>query len=392
LSLRSAAPPTIGIVANEPSGDLLGAGLIQAVRERLPDARFEGVGGPQMLAEGCRSLLPMEELAVMGLVEVLSHLPRLLAIRRRLVRHFLSRRPSVLVGIDAPDFNLGLERRLRRVGIPTVHYVSPTVWAWRPGRVRHIRRSTDLLLSIFPFEVPFLERHGVPVRYVGHPLADLVPLEPDRVGARARLGLPREGLLVAVLPGSRLGEVRLLAREFLEAADWCRQRRPQLRFITPLVSRPIRELVEQTLRELGIGLPITLVDGSSHDCLAAADLVLTASGTATLESLLYRRPMVVGYRLHPLTYRLAAGLRLVKVPYVALANLLAGEELAPELLQDACRAPRLGQALLGLLEDPQRVAQIQVRYGEIHLGLRCDSSRRAAEAVLDLLALNGDPR
>jgi lipid-A-disaccharide synthase len=392
LSLRSAAPPTIGIVANEPSGDLLGAGLIQAVRERLPGARFEGVGGPQMLAEGCRSLLPMEELAVMGLVEVLSHLPRLLAIRRRLVRHFLSRRPSVLVGIDAPDFNLGLERRLRRVGIPTVHYVSPTVWAWRPGRVRHIRRSTDLLLSIFPFEVPFLERHGVPVRYVGHPLADLVPLEPDRVGARARLGLPREGLLVAVLPGSRLGEVRLLAREFLEAADWCRQRRPQLRFITPLVSRPIRELVEQTLRELGIGLPITLVDGSSHDCLAAADLVLTASGTATLESLLYRRPMVVGYRLHPLTYRLAAGLRLVKVPYVALANLLAGEELAPELLQDACRAPRLGQALLGLLEDPQRVAQIQVRYGEIHLGLRCDSSRRAAEAVLDLLALSGDPR
>jgi len=375
------------MVANEPSGDQLGASLIQALQECIPDIHFEGVGGPRMQAAGCHSLVPMEQLSVMGLVEVVRHLPRLWRIRRGLARHFLAHPPHVFVGIDAPDFNLRLEEWLHRAHIPTVHYVSPTVWAWRPGRVRAMRRSLDLMLSVFPFEVAFLERHRVPVRYVGHPLAEEIPLEHDRAGARARLGLPAHRTVLAVLPGSRVSEVQRLARVFLETAQWCLERRPQLHFVIPLVNAPIRALVEAAWQAVDPQLPVTLVDGNSRDVLTAADLVLTASGTATLEALLHQRPMVVAYRLNPLTYWLATRLKLVKVPYVALSNLLVGEALAPELLQDACRPAGLGEALLSFLDNPERMRQIQERYRQVHQGLRCDSRHRAAEAVLGVMGL-----
>ncbi len=375
----------IGIVANEPSGDQLGAGLIRAIRTRCPDARFEGVAGPQMLAEGCSSLVPMEQLSVMGLVEVVRHLPKLLAIRRHLAQHFLRYRPHVFIGVDAPDFNLGLEAWLRRAGIKTVHYVSPTVWAWRSGRVKTIRRSVDLMLSIFPFETEFLKQHGVPVRYVGHPLAGEIGLEPDRRGARSRLGLDEASTLMALLPGSRASEVRSLSPVFIESARWCLERRPDLRFVVPLVNVAVRGLFEEALRAAAPDLPVTLVDGNSRDVLSAADLVLTASGTATLEAMLHKRPMVVAYRLNPLTYRIAKAFKLLKVPYVAMANLLAGEELAPEFIQDACRPEAIGAALLEFLAHPRRVAEIQARYLAIHREMRLDAGDRAAEAVLELI-------
>lgn len=375
----------IGIVANEMSGDLLGAGLMQALREQVPDVEFEGVGGARMIEQGCNSLFPMERLSVMGLVEVLRHLPELLGIRRRLVAHFLNNPPDIFIGIDAPDFNLGLETRLKRAGIPTVHYVSPTVWAWRSGRVKKIRAAVDLLLSIFPFEEAFLRQHQVPVTFVGHPLADEIPLESDQAEARQFLELSAEGEVIALLPGSRMSEVLALSEPFIQAASWCLQRRPGLRFVVPLVSAEARQVFEQQLQATAPGLPIKLLDGNAREAIVAADAVLTKSGTSTLEALLLGRPMVVGYRMHGLSYRIIKGLNLVKVPYVAMANLLTGEALAPEFIQDECRPELLGAALLGFLEDPDRLASIKAHYHQIHKEMQRDSSRQAAEAVLALL-------
>jgi lipid-A-disaccharide synthase len=375
----------VGIVANEPSGDILGAAIVRELRARVPDARFVGVAGPRMQAEGCETLVPMERLSVMGLVEVLKHLRELLGIRRRLARHFLADRPDVFIGVDAPDFNLGLERRLREAGIPAVHMVSPTVWAWRPGRVKGIRRSVDLMLSLFPFEEAFLRSHYVPVRYVGHPLADEIPPGLEQASARAGLGLPPGGEVVALLPGSRLGEVTALAAPFIQAARWCLERRPGLRFAVPLVTPTLRACFEETLTREEPGLPVTLVDGRSREVIAAADCVLTASGTATLETLLIGRPMVVGYRVNPFTYHLVKGLDLVKVPHIAMANLLAGRALAPELIQDRCRADLLGAEVLAFLDDPGRVAAIRTEYRAIHERLRCNAAARAADAVLELV-------
>ncbi|NCA69508.1 MAG: lipid-A-disaccharide synthase [Sphingobacteriia bacterium] len=375
----------IGIVANEPSGDLLGAALVRAIRARAPEVRFVGVAGPRMLAEGCETLFPMERLSVMGLTEVLAHLPELLSLRRGLLRHFRNDPPDVFIGVDAPDFNLGLERRLRQGGIRTVHLVSPTVWAWRAGRVKAIRRAVDLMLSIFPFEEPFLREAGVAVRYVGHPLADEIPLESDRDGARRALGLPIQGTLIALLPGSRVGEVARLAEPFIEAAARCHALRPELRFIVPLVHAGLRERFTQALNRCAPRLPVTLLDGQSRLALAAADLVLTASGTATLEALLSKRPMVVAYRVHPLTYHLVKQLDLVKVPQIAMANILAGRELAPEFIQGDCRPDLLAAALLAFLAAPERVAAIQDEYRRIHLRLRQGAADSAAEAVLQLI-------
>lgn len=382
---------SVGIVANEASGDQLGAALISEIKRRLPTARFVGVAGPRMAAAGCESLVPMERLSVMGLLEVVRHLPGLWRIRRRLLRHFLAHPPDVFIGVDAPDFNLGLEARLRRAGVPTAHLVSPTVWAWRPKRVKRIRRALDLMLSIFPFEADFLQAQGVPVVYVGHPLADQIPLAVDQAEARQALGLPVAGTILALLPGSRRGEVERLAGPFLAAARWCLERRPGLRFVTPLVNANLRALFEARLRREVPGLPISLVDGQSLRVIAAADLVLTASGTATLETLLLKRPMVVGYRLDPLSYWLVKALDLIRVPHIAMANLLAGERLAPELVQEACRGELLGQALLGLLDDPERVELIRRRYAEIHRTLRQDAAAKAAEAVLRLVGRANGP-
>ncbi len=376
----------VGIVANEVSGDILGAALAREIRKRVPEVHFVGVAGPRMQEEGCESLFAMERLSVMGLMEVLGQLRELLGLRRALVRYFVENPPDVFIGVDAPDFNLGLERRLRRAGIRTVHMVSPTVWAWRPGRVKSIRRSVELMLSVFPFEETFLREHGVPARYVGHPLADEIPVEIDRTGARRALGLPQHGAIVALLPGSRMGEVERLAEPFIETAVRCRAARPDLRFVVPLVNARLRERFSQVLKQVAPDLPITLVDGRSREILAAADVVLTASGTATLETLLTKRPMVVAYRVHPISYHLVKQLGLVKVPYIAMANLLAEKELAPEFIQDRCRADLLAPAILTFLDDAERVAEIRAEYRRIHLWLRQDAAASAAQAVLDLVA------
>lgn len=381
------APGTlrVGIVANEVSGDILGAALVNELRALVPHARFVGVAGPRMVEAGCETLFPMERLSVMGLTEVLGHLPELLRLRRQIARHFEADRPDVFIGVDAPDFNLGLERRLRETGITTVHLVSPTVWAWRPGRVKGIRRAVDLMLCVFPFEETFLREHGVPARFVGHPLADQIPMEVDREAARAELGLSGKGPVIAILPGSRAGEMERLAAPFVESALRCLEAKPDLRFAVPLVSPRLRAQFEVVLQRLAPALPVTLVDGRSRNVIAASDCVLTASGTATLETLLLKRPMVVGYRVHPLTYHLVKGLGLVKVPHVAMANLLAGRELAPEFLQDRCRADLLAPALLGLLNDPRRRSAIAAEYARIHAGMRHDAAREAALAVLGLI-------
>ena len=378
--------PTIGIVANEPSGDLLGASLVRALRARLPGARFVGVAGPRMQQEGCETLLPMERLSVMGLVEVIKVLPELLRLRRELYGHFVRNRPDVFIGIDAPDFNLGLETRLRRAGILTVHLVSPTVWAWRPGRVKTIRRAVDLMLSIFPFEEGFLRAHQVPVRYVGHPLADEIPFDVSAEEARTALRLPAAGEVIALLPGSRRSEVASLAGPLLETAAWCQRRRPGLRFVVPLVSESLYRDFDARRRQIAPEVDCQLLHGQSREAIAASDCVLTASGTATLEALLLKRPMLVAYRLNALTYQLVKTLRLVKVPYAAMANLLAGRELAPEFIQDRCRADLMGPALLAMLDDVPRRNSIRAEYERIHHELRQDAAREAAAAVLALMS------
>lgn len=371
-------PLTVALVAGEASGDILGAGLMQALRARQPDVQFIGIGGARMEAEGLRSYFPLERLAVMGLVEVLGRLPELLARRKRLLATFLEAHPDLFIGIDAPDFNLDLALKLRRNGIRTVHYVSPSVWAWRQKRVLKIRDACDLMLTLFPFEAKFYDAHQVPVRFVGHPLADTIPLKADRSAARAALNLPHDGLVVALMPGSRGGEVGRLGELFLGAADRLRAMRPGIRFVVPCASPERRSQLEQML--VGRDLPLTLLDGRSHEALAACDAVLIASGTATLEALLYKRPMVVAYSVAPLTFRILK--RLVKSPYVALPNLLAQRLLVPELLQDAATPEAMAQLLSPLLDN----GDIQTEgFDAIHRTLRCDASSQAAQAVLQLV-------
>ncbi|PAA16392.1 MULTISPECIES: lipid-A-disaccharide synthase [Pseudomonas] len=368
----------IALVAGEASGDILGSGLMRALKVQHSDIEFIGVGGPLMEAEGMSSYFPMERLSVMGLVEVLGRLRELLKRRKLLVQTLIAEKPDVFIGIDAPDFTLNIELQLRRAGIKTVHYVSPSVWAWRQKRVLKIREGCDLMLTLLPFEARFYEEHGVPVRFVGHSLADTIPLEADKAGARAELGLP-DGPLVALMPGSRGGEVGKLGGLFLDAAQIIRQARPDVRFVLPCASAARREQIEQLL--VGRDLPLTLLDGQSHLALAACDAVLIASGTATLEALLYKRPMVVAYRLARLTFWILK--RLVKSPYVSLPNLLAQRMLVPELLQDAATPEALARTLLPLLEGGEE----QTRgFDEIHRTLRLDASNQAAKAVLDLIA------
>lgn len=387
FELSVAKPPLrIAMVAGEASGDQLGAGLIHALREQLSGTRelvVEGIGGPEMQAAGCRSLYPMEALSVMGLVEVLRHLPGLLRLRRRLAGQLLAEPPDVFVGIDAPDFNLGLERRLRRQGIRTLHYVSPSVWAWRGYRVRNIARSVDRMLTLFPFEAEFYRRHCVPVSFVGHPLAERIPMLPDPVAARQLLGLPERGPLVAVLPGSRLGEVRRLSQPFIETMQWCLERDRSLHFIVPCASPGTRELFESILVRSGANLPLTLLDGQARPAMTAADAVLLASGTATLEAMLLKRPMVVAYRLAPVTYRLLR--RLVRVPYYSLPNLLAGEALVAEYIQDQATPVNLGQALMNELHNPSRRSQLVQRFRSMHGKLQHNADQAAAAALLEVV-------
>ncbi|EIK67438.1 lipid-A-disaccharide synthase [Pseudomonas synxantha BG33R] len=367
----------IALVAGEASGDILGAGLMRALKAQHPAVEFIGVGGPLMQAEGLASYFPMERLSVMGLVEVLGRLRELLARRKLLIKTLIEEKPDVFIGIDAPDFTLNIELKLRQAGIKTVHYVSPSVWAWRQKRVLKIREGCDLMLTLLPFEARFYEEKGVPVRFVGHTLADAIPLQADRAAARAELGLPA-GPLVALMPGSRGGEVGRLGALFFDAAERLQAQKPGIRFVLPCAS-PQRRAQIETLLE-GRNLPLTLLDGQSHLALAACDAVLIASGTATLEALLYKRPMVVAYRLAPLTFWILK--RMVKSPYISLPNLLAQRLLVPELLQDDATPEALAQTLLPLIDGGEE----QTRgFDDIHRTLRRDASNQAADAVLTLI-------
>jgi lipid-A-disaccharide synthase len=310
-------------------------------------------------------------------------LRELLRIRRVLTQHFVSQRPEVFVGVDAPDFNLGLERKLRARGIPTAHLVSPSVWAWRQYRVRKIRKSTDLMLCLFPFEEEFYREHGIRAKYVGHPLADEIPLEPDTAAARDRLSLPRDQAVVAILPGSRAMEVNNLGAEFVRTAAWLRQRNPGIRFIAPMVNARTRERFEQALAAHGNSIPITLLDGQSHDAMTAADVVLLASGTAALEAMLLKKPMVVAYRVSKLSEVVLR--RMIRVPYYSLPNLLAGEKLVEEFVQDDVRADQLGRHVLWYLEDAGKTAALRERFAAIHRELKRDAAQQAAQAVLELM-------
>ncbi|HEX5842552.1 MAG TPA: lipid-A-disaccharide synthase [Pseudomonas sp.] len=367
----------VALVAGEASGDILGAGLMQALKAQYPQIEFIGVGGPLMQAQGLNSYFPMERLSVMGLVEVLGRLPELLSRRKHLIKTLIAAKPDVFIGIDAPDFNLTLELKLRQAGIKTVHYVSPSVWAWRQKRVLKIREACDLMLCLFPFEAQFYDGHQVPVRFVGHPLADTIALQADRAAARVALDLPQDQPVVALMPGSRGGEVARLGSLFLDAAERLRTLRPGIRFVLPCASPERRAQLEQML--MGRDLPLSLLDGRSHEALAACDAVLIASGTATLEALLYKRPMVVAYKVAPMTYRILK--RLVRSAYISLPNLLAERLLVPELIQDAATPEALAQLLAPLLD----AGSVQTEgFDVIHRALRRDASVEAAKAVLQL--------
>ena len=375
------------LVAGEASGDQLGAGLVAALRERHPDAEFAGIGGDAMRAAGVDTWFDAGELAVMGLAEVLRELPRLLRLRRELRRRVLAWQPDVFVGIDAPDFNLGVERWLKRRGVRTVHYVSPSVWAWRESRAARIGESADRVLCLFPMEPAIYARHGVDARFVGHPLADAIPLEPDRAGAREALGIPFHAPVLAVLPGSRLGEIQRMLPVFLEAAAGVAGQVPGLQLVIPAATAACRASIEATIDRSPFPVPRSLLlDGHAQCAMVAADVVLLASGTAALEAMLCKRPMVVGHRIAPTTHRIVRGLGMLKSAHVSLPNVLAGEALVPELLQDDCTAPALADAVLRWFREPEAVAALRPRFRALHEQLRRDASRQAAEAVAELAA------
>jgi lipid-A-disaccharide synthase len=376
----------IALVAAEPSGDLLGGALLEAINGAVPDCRFIGIGGAAMQAQGLESRYPMEKLSVMGLVEVLPHLRELLKMRRELIAWLIEEKPDVFIGIDAPDFNLGISKQLHAAGIKTIQYVAPTVWAWKQHRVKGLRAHIDRVLSIYPFEEKFLREHQVPATYVGHPLADQIPMEPDRQAARDRLGIDAGATVIAVLPGSRVAEIERLAEPFIGAVKRYSEHVDQLTLVAPMVNDAIRDCFSQKQKQLAPALDWRLLDGQAGLAMEAADLVLTASGTATLQALLYKRPMVVGYKLNPLTYKLLTFFRRIRIPYVAMANLLADEELASEYIQDECTPEALALGMENLLTDPPRVALITRRYHEIHKQLQRDAARRSAYAVMKLIA------
>ena len=381
----------IALVAGEASGDTLGAALIEALRRRFPGAQFAGCAGPKMRAAGCAPWHDIDELAVMGLTEVLMHLPRLMRLRASLRRRIIDWRPDIFIGVDYKEFNLGLARQLKRAGLTTVQYVSPQVWAWRQGRVRTIGESVDLVLCLFPFEPDFYREHGVRAAFVGHPLADQIPLEVDRVAARAELGIDAGARVLAVLPGSRRGEVEKLAGVFAGAAELLAARFPGLVSIAPMVTPALKELFAESCVQRAPNAGIRLLDGQARRALAAADVVLVASGTATLETALFSRPMVVAYKLGFITAFLLRTLGLVKIKHFSQPNLLAGKELVPEFFQEAASAANLAHALAHWLEHPAEVAAAQREFAAIHMRLRCDGAERAAAEIGALLEARAAP-
>lgn len=377
-------PLIIGIVAGEASGDILGAGLMKAIKAKIPNVHFVGVPGPLMLAEGCEAWFDMEELAVMGIVEVLERLPRLLSIHRQLKKRFTELRPDVFIGIDAPDTNLRIEAYLKKNGIKTVHYVSPSVWAWRQKRIFKIAKATDMVLAFLPFEKEFYDRFNVPCRFVGHTLADTIPVSPDKIAARQQLNIASNSRCLALLPGSRSAEVEMLSADFLKAAQIVKQIYPDLKILVPLVNKKRRQQFEIIKQQVAPKLELQLIDGNARQVMIACDATLLASGTAALECMLAKSPMVVGYRLKPFTFWLAK--RLVKTKYVSLPNLLAKKEIVREFIQDECTPENLSQALIPLLQpDSEEVKQLQATFVELHRQIRCNADEQAAKAVLQII-------
>jgi len=377
-------PLTIAIVAGEVSGDILGAGLIKALRKRYPNAQFMGIGGPLMIAQGFKSKFPMERLSVMGLFEVLGRIFELVGIRRTLYRGWIQDKPDVFIGIDAPDFNLGLEKSLREAGIKTTHYVSPSVWAWRQKRVHKIAKAVDLMLTLFPFEAKFYKSHDIAVRFVGHPLADLIPMRRSKQAAQSLLGFDRDDEIsadaptLAILPGSRSGEIAYIGKSFIDAAKLLHAKIPNLQCVVPCVNQARYEQVEALFSEHGEGLRVKLVLGQSRDVMSASDVVLLASGTATLECMLLKRPMVVAYRVNRMTYWVMK--RLLKSKYVSLPNLLADEELVPELIQDDASPEKIADALARRFSPIAKQA-LELSFSQLHESLQLGASAKAAEAV-----------
>ncbi len=379
-------PITIGLVAGEHSGDILGAGLIRALKVHYPNAKFVGIAGPKMQAEGCESLFDMEELAVMGLIEVLGRLPRLLRIKKQLVQYFIDNPPDVFVGIDAPDFNLRVEKPLKAAGIKTVQYVSPSVWAWREKRIFTIAEATNLVLSLLPFEKAFYDKHQVPCTFVGHTLADEIPLINDTLAARAELGLSADDTVLALLPGSRGSEVGLLSEPYLLAVKKLLNHLPHLKVVVPLVNDARKQQFSEALSRILPDFHPILLDGQSATAMKAADAILLASGTATLEAMLYKKPMVVGYRFKPLSYWIFTTFFKFNIKYFSLPNLLADASLVPEFLQEDCNPDALADALLPMLRQDN--SALKAKFMAIHESIRLEASTQAALAVKDLINAN----
>ena len=381
--MQTASVTRYVLVAGEASGDILGANLMASLKAKQPNAIFEGIGGPLMAAQGLQSMVPMDRLSVMGLVEVLGRLRELLAIRKKLYQDCIAQPPTAFIGIDSPDFNLPLARKLKQAGIPTVHYVSPSVWAWRQKRIFKIKKSVDLMLALFPFEMPIYHQHDIPVVCVGHTLADEIPLHSDVQQARQILNLPpSEGPLFAILPGSREGEVSRLMPLFAQTMALIKQQQPQARFIIPAANGARREQISQILADASLSAEI--IDNQSRTVMAAADAILLASGTAALEAMLVKRPMVVSYRVNKLTYWIM--LRMIKVPYVSLPNLLSNEPLVPELLQDEATPENLAKQLLVTWQSFVDDESIQQKYLDLHQMLKKNAGEVGAEAILTMLA------
>jgi len=373
----------IGIVAGEVSGDIIASGLVTEIIRRYPDAVIEGIAGPLMQAAGCRAIYPSEALAVMGFTEVLSQLAGILKIRRKLTAYFINNPPDVFIGVDAPDFNLTLEKNLKKSGIKTVHYVSPSVWAWREYRVKKISRAVDLMLTLFPFEESFYKKHKVLVKFVGHPLATEIPLYSDKQVARKALNLPLNNKIIALLPGSRMSELKQLAGLMIDCAKQCLQDSSDFYFVTPMVNAKTRAFFEQALKDKARNLPLTIIDGKSREVMAAADVILMASGTAALEGLLVNRPMVVTYRLSTLSYFIYKSL--LKVKNISLPNLLAGKTLVAEFIQRDASVENLTTAILQLIHDEKKCGELASVFTEIHQQLCQDASVVAADEIIKLI-------
>lgn len=371
------------MVAGEASGDLLAGLLLDGLQARWPGLQAMGIGGTQMVRRGFTPWWPSDKLAVSGYVEVLRHYRELVGIRRQLRQRLVRERPGIFIGIDAPDFNLDLERDLRAAGIRTAHFVCPSIWAWRPERVHKIKASVDHVLCIFPFEVELLARYGIPATYVGHPLANVIPTAPDRLAARAALGLPADGSVVAILPGSRRAEVKNLAERFFRAALLMQRKRPGLKFVVPAIPR-LRPAIEQAARAAGLQDGLLIVDGQSHTVLAACDVTLIASGTATLEAALFKRPMVISYAVNWLTYQIMQRKQLQ--PWVGLPNVLCRDFVVPELLQQDATPEKLAAATLQWLDTPERVSALEQTFTALHAELQRDTPKLAADAIAQVLA------